>query len=83
MKEHSRPEIVMNPTIAFHRVTRLEITPLLFYPAGSQPGFWAREIIVTDEAGKSQRMSLYATDHPALTLPHEVTPLCPEQTHGD
>ena len=81
MKEHSRPEIIVNPQINFHDLTRLEITPLAFYPDGSRAGFWARDIVIRTNGDYSHRIHLFAPAPEALTLPHEVTP--PEQTHGD
>ena len=73
MKEHSRPEINVNPQIKFHDLTRLEITPLEFCPAGSQPGFWVRSIIIRDAQGHNHRIHLFAPNRSALTLAHEQT----------
>lgn len=73
----------MLPTIAFHDIAHVELTPVQFFPDGARPAFFCRTLILTGADGAQFRVNLFANSVDALTLALEQTPLCPEQTNGD
>lgn len=57
----------MKPTVSFHRITKLRLTPLQRYDREDGSHFWARDLFIEGD-GESFQVGLFANAGPAELL---------------
>ncbi len=61
----------MEPTISFHGIGNVSLTPSRYYRQEDGREFWVRDLVVTDEQGNTFRLGLYSNSAFGLLLPGE------------